>query len=59
MELEERVAALEAKVDMIIRELGEIKSELRRRNNYLKYLTTIYIATLSFLAAVLGVVWKP
>lgn len=54
---EERVSALEAKVDMILKELEDIKRELRKRNNYVKYMLYMYISTLSFLAALLGIHW--
>ena len=55
--IEERVAALEAKMDLMLKELDDIKRELRKRNGYIKYMIYMYISTLSFLAALLGIHW--
>jgi len=59
LSLEERIAALEAKVDMILREIEDMKMEMRKRNGVQKIMLLLYITTLSFLAAVLGIHWSP
>jgi len=59
LSLEERIAALEAKVDLLIDKVNQLEREINSKNNLLKYMVMMYLSTLSFIAALFGLGWKP
>ena len=59
MDIRERLARLEQKVDDMDREIHELRKELRKRNGYIKILLAMLGTALSVIASLVGIKCVP